>query len=939
MPVPALPTLLVVAAAWVVGLPICVADSPSGPAKEPVLHLVNGGFVAGELEASPRAGVLRWKGSAFVEPFEFPLDQVGIVQWPSPATLPRPEGVYGFELSGGDVLFGSLADLDGAHATLEVPRFGRVRVARSHLHRILRWGDGADMIYYGPSGLSEWTARPPEGAWREEAGQPITERDGATLVADLGLPAKAVVEFEISWKATPDFVLALGIDKEEEAKQVKPGEVRPNEAPGFRFEVWEGELVVVRETGRGADLASVGKVASGEKAGRIHLLAYVDQERGRILVDSPEGTRLADLEVPPDKPHVGPALSLINVDGDVRLERLAIRRWDGEVLPTVEANRPHIVRVDGSTVFGDVARYDAEAKVFVVAAEGGETRVPSGEVAAVVCSAPGEAAARDTRVVYQDGTRLSGTLARVGDGTLELQVPGVEEKMLVPVAGLRSLVVLRHGEATPPDAGLIGRLELDGVELRGVLVDGQEGPEASCLAWRPLGGESASHLRHGASGRVVYKDTKPAPPPQAAAQPVPPRPAPAGILQRIFPPRPAGQAPRPASVRPMLYLRSGDIIPAEVTKIDEDGLWFKTPISENTFVPHDKIKAAVLGPENSATVRVNKTKRERLLTLPRMQKGSPPTHLIRSRNGDYLRGRVVGMDGESLRVELHLEEKSVPREFVTRIIWLHPDELGPSEVDDEPGPPAVPEPPAKDAATRVQAVRSDGIRLTFLAERAADGALDGKSDVLGDCRVPLADVDQLVFGSAIERAAAQLAYNLWKLQNAPEPKTLAGGEPGADGSTGMESALVGKPAPDFTLDLLGGKAFHLAESKGQVVVLDFWATWCGPCLQSMPQVEEATREFQDRGVKLIAVNLQEAPEQISAMLERHKLPLTVALDRDGAVAQRYGANAIPQTVIIDREGNVARLYIGASPHLGEQIRTSIEALLAEGGEKAPNPGE
>jgi peroxiredoxin len=109
----------------------------------------------------------------------------------------------------------------------------------------------------------------------------------------------------------------------------------------------------------------------------------------------------------------------------------------------------------------------------------------------------------------------------------------------------------------------------------------------------------------------------------------------------------------------------------------------------------------------------------------------------------------------------------------------------------------------------------------------------------------------------------------------------------------------------------------------------------------MPQVDKVTREFKDQGVQLVAVNLQEAPKQITAMLERHKLDMTVALDVDGAVAQRYGANAIPQTVIIDRDGTVARLFIGGGPHFDDQLREALKAVLTgakdEDKDKAPKP--
>ena len=97
----------------------------------------------------------------------------------------------------------------------------------------------------------------------------------------------------------------------------------------------------------------------------------------------------------------------------------------------------------------------------------------------------------------------------------------------------------------------------------------------------------------------------------------------------------------------------------------------------------------------------------------------------------------------------------------------------------------------------------------------------------------------------------------------------------------------------------------------------------------MPQVERVAGEFHNGDVQLVAVNLQEAPQQITSMLERHRLHPTVALDRDGAVAEKYAANAIPQTVIIDRSGTVARLFVGGGPRLGEQLKEALDAVLKE----------
>ena len=95
----------------------------------------------------------------------------------------------------------------------------------------------------------------------------------------------------------------------------------------------------------------------------------------------------------------------------------------------------------------------------------------------------------------------------------------------------------------------------------------------------------------------------------------------------------------------------------------------------------------------------------------------------------------------------------------------------------------------------------------------------------------------------------------------------------------------------------------------------------------MPQIERVTGEFATKGVELVAVNLQETPKQISAMLERQQLSPQVALDKTGTVAEKYAANAIPQTVVIDRDGKITRLFIGGGPHLGDQLRDALQALM------------
>jgi thiol-disulfide isomerase/thioredoxin len=301
---------------------------------------------------------------------------------------------------------------------------------------------------------------------------------------------------------------------------------------------------------------------------------------------------------------------------------------------------------------------------------------------------------------------------------------------------------------------------------------------------------------------------------------------------------------------------------------------------------------------------------------PRMQRASPPTHLIRSTNGDYLRGRLVAMDDLQLEMEIRLESKTIPRSTVARIIWLHP-EAAAAPV------PAVESPPGQ---IHLQAIDHDGKRLTMFGESFAQTIISGHNEVLGQCRVDINGVDQLYLGSAIELAAVDLPFHQWKPRAAPDPLDASGDDEEQD--SGANSPLVGKPAPEFEIGLVGGKRFRWDDYRGKIVVLDFWASWCGPCMQTLPQVDKVAQEFAAQGVCLVAVNLQETPEQIKQTLDKLHLETTVALDVDGTVAKKYGATAIPQTVIVGRDGNVARVFVGGSSRFDEQLRSAVQSVLS-----------
>jgi len=140
--------------------------------------------------------------------------------------------------------------------------------------------------------------------------------------------------------------------------------------------------------------------------------------------------------------------------------------------------------------------------------------------------------------------------------------------------------------------------------------------------------------------------------------------------------------------------------------------------------------------------------------------------------------------------------------------------------------------------------------------------------------------------------------------------------------------LVGKPAPKVKLELLDGGELDLAKLKGKVVILDFWATWCGPCVRAMPIIDAVAEKFKDKGVQLYAVNLQEEADEIKKFLDEAEIKVDVALDKTGETAAAYKAEAIPQTVLIGKDGSVQVVHVGLLPNLEEQLTDNLTALVA-----------
>ena len=140
-------------------------------------------------------------------------------------------------------------------------------------------------------------------------------------------------------------------------------------------------------------------------------------------------------------------------------------------------------------------------------------------------------------------------------------------------------------------------------------------------------------------------------------------------------------------------------------------------------------------------------------------------------------------------------------------------------------------------------------------------------------------------------------------------------------------------APEFSGTLLGGEEFSSAELAGEVAVLNFWGSWCGPCRIETPEFQEVYAEVRDRGVQFLGLNVKETSEQFAvAFVDRFGIEFPSLYDPRGEVAlafRDYPATAIPSTVVLDRQGRVAAVYTGAVSQ--EDLRAVLDRVLAEEG--------
>ena len=140
-----------------------------------------------------------------------------------------------------------------------------------------------------------------------------------------------------------------------------------------------------------------------------------------------------------------------------------------------------------------------------------------------------------------------------------------------------------------------------------------------------------------------------------------------------------------------------------------------------------------------------------------------------------------------------------------------------------------------------------------------------------------------------------------------------------------------RPAPDFLLPDMGGQAVRLSQLKGKVVLLNVWATWCGPCRKEMPTMEALARRLSGEDFVLLAVNQDvDGAVTVKPYLQEGGYTFPVLLDVQGEVGRKYGVTGYPETFIIDRQGQVVYHHIGYNDWAQSQVEETLRRLIQQG---------
>jgi thiol-disulfide isomerase/thioredoxin len=838
--------------------------------------------------------------------------------------------LFVLEFRSGDCVTGAIESLNSDIVQFRSERFGAQTIAIGSIRTILRIVDG-DEKEAGSLSPKRWqqTHPPSQGendnCWFSKVGSITTETAGTSVAQEIYVPDVSAMDIDVAWThSSPNWVITLGSPRKLEL-HVRKIEHRNSLSVTLLFE--ENEH---------ADIATAIVPFEGLESIRLRVLS--DYIRGRFALQR-NGETIGEIRGKEKLRSGGKQLLKLtnNAQGGLVLRELRVTRsiysvkdTSKDIEVTKETAQPKIMLRNSEDYTGTPGDFRSSDRTFSLAGSAsslGRIAIANVERMEFSDTEPSDRPAgakwpfRDANasefcfVELEQGERFSGkSLQQVGD-TIRILGSPVADSIpceLDRIVSIQYQRIAPKSEASAESSERRLRLTTSDAFSYGSLADSPpldgNADEASAIRWKAKSIEQPVAFRSDASGTIDFianTDDKPATPRLRSSQ------------NRV---ESYGRLLEPGE--PSLYLVSGDSVPANIESL-RDGVMSLG----STYFGDAKIDASLIkGIRNlvySGADAIAKETLQRLLMVPRAQRTNPPTHLVVSREGDAVRGRLLEMDMDTLLLEVRGEERRLWMKNIAEVIWLEP---APSlDKSSEPLQKTSEErsSSATDGPLTFQVLLGLGTRISLIPSAIRSASIEGMHPQLGEAKVPLGDCIRIVFGEEIFATAKTSRFAKWKLRHAIDPKFV---EEEQSDSSQAANALVGKPAPPISVERLDGSTLALGQLQGKVAVLDFWASWCGPCMKSLPEIVRLTSEF-DEDVVLVAINVDEAQQIVRANAAALDMVSTVAMDKDGIASKAYGANSIPFTVIIDREGIVRNVFVGAGEDTPLKIREAIAKAM------------
>lgn len=906
------------------------------------LQLVGGDVYRGEFGQNvDTSGALVWRCPAFVNDLVVPWDAVeSILRVPLNQRKPAVETAYPFivELQNGEALTGSISNISDAFIDMDSGLAGKQRIPLDAVRSILRASPNTESDA-GELKLADWKqVAPPlkkggRGNWFDGQGSYDTETAGTVISQSVNFPDLATIDVSVSWQSTtPNWLIQIG-------------EPRKLEIHARKLENRNTlSVTVLVEDETTADIVTASLPLDGSNS--LNLKVLCDSVRGRLVVMQ-NGNAIAQLRLNKSLRLTGRQSVLFtnNVTGRLSLRSLKIYRsvfsspvvfnQDKDLAESGNIKSPETLLQNGQTFLGKPIGFDKSDGTF-----GFETkeatlgRVALSQVDRIEFPSTVDNASKlETKKLYSaqlwSGERFVGRSISIQanhlslaleDSRISVRIP-LEDIMTVGQSGGTAKMepTANEGNEEQPRMRFVSPWVVSNGQIVATVASNAVPPAIPSfrtLNWKPFKAILPVSLAAGVTGTIEPIAFK-------------------GKVEKAKPKITADFGRSLEKDEPSLFLKSGDCFAAEVQSVQEGELYFQSSLFSAKKIDASLVRG-VRKLAYTGTETMEKVSRKRLMTLPRSQRNNPPTHLVVSREGDAIRGQLQSMDLDDLTLQVRGEDRKIQMKTVAEIIWLldapvivPPGKATSVEANESEVMAVKSAQPNSDL--NCQALDISGTRISIIPERVEGSTLFGQHPQLGPCQVDLSKISKLVLGDAIAADIKQNRFEKWKLENAVDPKfvnDLDSPEPdGGNASNSPQSRMIDKEAPAFELSKLDGTQFKLADRKGRIVVLDFWATWCGPCVASLPKITELGQEYKGAEVDVIAVNIEESSATVRSFLDRIKISPEVVLDLDGAVAKAYQASAIPQTVIIDREGKVKHVFVGGGSATEAKVRESLDGML------------